>query len=252
MSRIVLVTNQFSVVVKGLEKRLTELNHDVKLVDKGFLAISEADYRADVLILYLPEAMAEDSKKLKELTMVSEKAAETNCGVILTGAGKDQEPFLKTIPVLKRYPWIRHPIDIDLLSQKIEKESKRAQNAVSQKRILIVDDDPVYSMMVNNWLKDKFIVSTVNDGMETFSFLTNNKVDLILLDYEMPVVDGPQILQMLRAHPETKELPVMFLTGIRDKESIQRVLKFKPEGYILKTATRDEIIKILEEYFQNI
>ena len=55
--------------------------------------------------------------------------------------------------------------------------------------------------------------------------------DLILLDYEMPVCDGRQTLEMIRADEELKDIPVIFLTGVNDREHIESVLSLKPAGY---------------------
>ena len=65
----------------------------------------------------------------------------------------------------------------------------------------------------------------------------------------MPVVDGPQVLGMLRSDPELADIPVVFLTGINSRESIERVLSLKPSGYILKNTTREELINALNGLF---
>ena len=67
-------------------------------------------------------------------------------------------------------------------------------------------------------------------------------MDLILLDYEMPVVDGPQVLQMLRQEEETAHIPVLFLTGNGSREAVSRVMELKPDGYILKSTTRGDLL----------
>ena len=58
--------------------------------------------------------------------------------------------------------------------------------------------------------------------------------------------DGPQVLQMLREVPETAAIPVIFLTGVGTKEAVQRVMALKPDGYVLKTTTRDDLLKYLK------
>ena len=73
----------------------------------------------------------------------------------------------------------------------------------------------------------------VTSGMQAISFLMKKSVDLVLLDYEMPVTTGPQVLRMLRSEPDTANLPIVFLTGISDEESVKQVIALKPEGYIL-------------------
>jgi CheY-like chemotaxis protein len=76
-----------------------------------------------------------------------------------------------------------------------------------------------------------------------------NKVDLILLDYEMPVTDGPQVLEMLRADPDTKDIPVIFLTGKGDKESVMSVVSLKPDGYFLKTMGKKDLLEKIKVFF---
>ncbi len=250
MNKLVLVTNQFSVVVKGLEKKLKSLFYEVKLVDNGFMGLYQDDYYSDAILLYLTESLIDNSHRITELNMICDNVRKYRCGLILIDADKSKDMFIRSVPMLRDYTWLQLPIDIPLLSEAILTESNREFMKVSKKEILIVDDDPMYGTMVSKWLMGEYVVSTVPDGMQAISFLTNNKVDLILLDYEMPVVDGPQILEMLRTHPETRDIPVMFLTSIREKDRIQRVVKLKPEGYILKSATKDEILKNLADYFK--
>jgi CheY-like chemotaxis protein len=118
-----------------------------------------------------------------------------------------------------------------------------------KKSILIVDDDPNYLGLVREWLKDKYKVSMANSGLQAIKWLGRNKADLILLDYEMPVTNGPQVLEMLRSDEETRSIPVMFLTGKGDKESVMEVLALKPEGYFLKNIEMNELIEKLEDFF---
>ena len=71
---------------------------------------------------------------------------------------------------------------------------------------------------------------------------------MILLDYEMPVVDGAQVLQMLRQEPSTQNIPVIFLTGVGGKEQVERVLRLRPTGYILKSTTKEKLLDYLHTH----
>ncbi len=93
-----------------------------------------------------------------------------------------------------------------------------------KKSILIVDDNVTYMSMIMDWLRDSYRVSMANSGVQAITWLAKNRVDLILLDYEMPVTTGPQVLEMIRSHDELADIPVIFLTGVDDKESITKVL----------------------------
>jgi aminoglycoside phosphotransferase len=79
------------------------------------------------------------------------------------------------------------------------------------------------------------------DPKALLDWLKENKADLILLDYDLPVMPGPQILEKLRSGADTKETPVMILTGQNDRESIMRILSLCPADYLLKNIGRDEL-----------
>ena len=114
----------------------------------------------------------------------------------------------------------------------------------------MVDDDATYLNLVRDWLKDSYRVSVVSSGLQAIKWLGNNKVDLILLDHEMPVTSGPQVLEMLRSDAETASIPVMFLTGKSDKQSVMQVVNLKPEGYMLKNIDKDELLQKLDTFFR--
>ncbi len=251
MSKVVLLSNQFSVVVKGIERQLINLKYDVKLLENGFRGISTKEYEADAILIYLQESLLDDIMKVKELASLCEKIESNSCGVVLIDSNKDHSRFLKVAPNLNRYTWLNFPFEQDTLSKDIQNAKDKALNRFPKKKILVIDDDTVYGKMVSDWLKNKYTVFAVTDGKAAMEYLSETPVDLVLLDYEMPEEDGPQVLEKLRSNPKTGYTPVMFLTGIGDRESIQRVLQFKPEGYILKSGTKDEILKMLEDFFKN-
>ena len=81
-------------------------------------------------------------------------------------------------------------------------------------------------------------------------YIADNKPDLILLDYEMSVTSGPQVLEMIRSETKTDTIPVIFLTGKGDRESVLKVLALKPDGYLLKSMEKAALLKSLEEFFE--
>ena len=79
--------------------------------------------------------------------------------------------------------------------------------------------------------------------------MKKRKVDLILLDYEMPIVSGKTIFEMIRSEADFASIPVIFLTGQNDKQTIMEVLELKPDGYLLKSMEPAEIIKAVDDFF---
>lgn len=121
----------------------------------------------------------------------------------------------------------------------------------NQKHILVFDDNIVYLHTVTNILKEKYKVSSVKSGTAAITFLVSHKPDLILLDYSMPGLTGPQLFKMIRAEESTKQIPIIFLTGVSSKEQVQTVMSLKPDGYILKDCSASELTSRIEAFFES-
>ena len=203
----------------------------------------------EAFILYLHDSIIGDMDLVKSVFLLCDTFKDLRRNMILIGSDNNREDFLGAIPPLADYVWVNRPIDMEELSGEINREVKRVSTSKEKKKLLIIDDDPFYAKMITKWLEDNYRIDSVTDGMQGISWLAKNDVDLILLDYEMPVVDGPKILEMLRMHPDTSSIPVIFLTGIGTKESIARVMNLKPQGYILKSTTSEELNRSIGEFF---
>lgn len=125
----------------------------------------------------------------------------------------------------------------------LDKLTKELLLDSTQKRILVVDDDPRMLKVIKRHLDDRYDVATAVNGKVALKYLQTKTADLILLDYEMPIQNGPEVLSELRANPKTENIPVVFLTGINDREKIRTALSMRPQGYLLKPIER---IKLLE------
>lgn len=62
--------------------------------------------------------------------------------------------------------------------------------------------------------------------------------------------DGRQVLEMIRSEPDFSTVPVIFLTGKNDKESVMKVTALKPDGYLLKTMEPDKIVQTIDDFFE--
>ena len=110
-----------------------------------------------------------------------------------------------------------------------------------RKHVLIVDDDSSVLKLIKGYLSEKYDVATAISGKVAMKFLETRKTDLVLLDYEMPVENGPAVLSKIRSDANLKNLPVVFLTGVTAKEKIQEVLAMKPQGYLLKPIDAERL-----------
>ncbi|MBR4832058.1 MAG: response regulator [Butyrivibrio sp.] len=169
--------------------------------------------------------------------------------IIAIGERNDIDFVEKNIPLSLIYKSFVRPVDNADFIKAVKEHFYKAEQGEFKKTILVVDDDPSYLNLVREWIRDKYKVSLVSSGLQAIKWLGKNKADLILLDHEMPVTSGPQVLEMLRSDPETRNIPVIFLTGKSDKDSVMSVVSLKPEGYLLKTIGKKELLDKLDEFF---
>ena len=116
------------------------------------------------------------------------------------------------------------------------------------KRILVVDDDVMNLRMAEFILsKENFEVVKVESGMECLNFLKEEKVDLILLDIEMPVMNGIKTFEIMRDNEELKDIPVIFLTAAADSDTVTEAVKLGAVDYVKKPFMPEELVKRVEK-----
>lgn len=121
-----------------------------------------------------------------------------------------------------------------------------------KRKILVVDDSKVILAAMKKLFESDYEVELCDSSMAAIKRMVTNKPDLILLDYEMPVCDGKQMLEMIRLDEEFAKIPVIFLTGRGDKDSVMKVLELNPAGYMLKTMNTSSIKKNVDYFFKKI
>lgn len=116
-----------------------------------------------------------------------------------------------------------------------------------RKMILVVDDDVRMLNVIKLYLQDLYDITVVPSGKLALKFLSKKSADLVLLDYMMPEEDGPTVLQQIRESSPLPNIPVVFLTGVADKDMVLRGLEFRPNGYLLKPVTRMMLLEKVTE-----
>lgn len=109
----------------------------------------------------------------------------------------------------------------------------------AKKHVLIVDDDRTVLKMLKSALGDTYEVTTMINGMMIDKLLETKKVDLMILDYEMPIETGADIFRRVKKNPKAAHIPICFLTGVSDRDKIMEVMSLKPHGYLLKPIDMD-------------
>ncbi|MBR1771096.1 MAG: response regulator [Lachnospiraceae bacterium] len=121
-------------------------------------------------------------------------------------------------------------------------------NGNTRKHVLVIDDDPMMLKIVKDHLHDNYDVATAPSGKIAYKFLEKKHTDIILLDYQMPDEDGPTVLKNLRKQFDMSKTPVLFLTGVADREKIREALALKPQGYLLKPIDKEKLLGNLDKF----
>ena len=200
-----------------------------------------------IFILYL---QGEDNLMIDVLGYIRDLVEDRGIRFFVIGTQEELDTIIgkKADYVAEKYT---RPVDLTELIKRIQKEGEAVDKLKEFKSILIVDDDATALRSMKSLLSTRYKILVANSGMNAITILAKNKVDLILLDFEMPIVNGPKVLEMIRSDPNTANIPVMFLTAKGDKRSIMEVLRFKPEKYLLKTMLPKDILDSIDEFFNS-
>src|SRR4030043_807247 len=107
---------------------------------------------------------------------------------------------------------------------------------MSKKNILIVEDDNFVAEVYSTKLLEMgHTVRIAQNGEAGLSMVESEKPDLILLDIIMPVMGGIEMLGELRKKEEWKQIPVILLTNVGEKESVQKVRNLGVQDYLIKS-----------------
>ncbi len=118
------------------------------------------------------------------------------------------------------------------------------------KRILVADDSAIIRKMVRVLAEQAGgLLYEAEDGAEAVRILQEKEVDLLVLDINMPNVNGLQVLQAVRADPTFKELPVVMLTTSSDRHDVAQAIAGRVQAYLLKD-NREELTTKLLQFFR--
>ena len=109
--------------------------------------------------------------------------------------------------------------------------------------VLVVDDDPAIRFLYSSALEAAGITTIeAGDGADALALLEHLAVSVVVLDHELPTVNGAELLRRLRETPETRTLPVIMVTGLGALDRLVCDLESAPDDYLTKPVNIDELI----------
>lgn len=118
----------------------------------------------------------------------------------------------------------------------------------SKKLIFLVDDNPANLRIGKNVLSGKYTVATAPSASKLFKLLEHNRPVMILLDVDMPDLDGYKTIELLKSKPEFKDIPIIFLTGMTDSKSEEKGRALGAVDYMTKPFDAAALIACIEKH----
>lgn len=196
----------------------------------------------DVILLDVEMPMMDGFKTLERLRNMSECI---NVPVIMVTGRNDKYTVLNSL--CKGVDgYLVKPVEKESLIAKIHEvlENKNAER--SKKTILAIDDDMAYLKLIRKYLQNDYNVIMINSAKLAMEYLFKHVPDLILLDYQMPLYNGGTVMNMLQKHQDTKEVPVIVLTGCSDTEVVKECILYNPDGYLIKPVSKEALLESIE------
>ena len=134
-----------------------------------------------------------------------------------------------------------------VLGENVDEDDAQDAKKSEQPHILVVDDNAMVLRNIKGILEQDYSVAVAPSGVHAFISIGKKVPDLILLDYEMPEMNGKQVLLKIREQEEYADIPVVFLTSMDTREIVIELLALQPAGYILKPVDSQMLLERIED-----
>ena len=243
--KIIIISSTDSFLTRSFSTKFGENGYKTVVVSPDERGVEALNESALCAILYLDTDVATN---VSILTLIKERIVECDLPVFLIGRIEDiAEASLYLNDKNVKDSFMR-PVDVGKVVESIVKYI-HFFGTENRKVILCVDDSGVELRAIKNMFDSKYNVMLADSAIMAIKSITLKRPDLILLDYSMPIVNGMQVYEMIKAESDFSNIPIMFLTAMDDKETATKLMKLRPEAYILKETPADKIVEMVDNFF---
>lgn len=242
--KIQIIMEDLSYLARSFENAFRDSGVQAEVVDVSDASIHITEEKMYAYIIFTGKQLLRNSVNLKVFVDMAIKA---HIPLFAIGNAEELDMIWKIVPKNMVITSFVRPIKVLDIAKNIVVQLDIFYSN-KRKTILCIDDSGVLLRKMKALLEDKYEVVLVNSAAMAIKFLTLRRPDLILLDYEMPIVNGAQVMQMIREDNDFKDIPIVFLTGKKDLHTVQNIVSLKPEGYILKDTKPKELHETIDRY----
>lgn len=200
-------------------------------------------FSIDVILLDLEMPFMDGFQTLECLRRLEECI---NVPVIMVTGVCDRETVLNSV-IMGIDGYLVKPINkVELQNKVIEVFEKKVEPALIRKNVLLIDDDMVYLKQINNLLGDKYNVIMINSPKLALDYLCKHVPDIIVLDYQMPLYNGANVMSIIKNNVVGKEVPIIILSGMDKQDVIRECSAFNPVAYLTKPISKKELEETIQ------
>jgi CheY-like chemotaxis protein len=237
-----------SYLMASFREQLEKLEYNIVTVPCDIDAINAVNAPVSGALVFADDKTVE---MISPLTFLKDWAMDNGVPIFALGPPANLEDLRKVIPArLIQLEFLR-PINI-LLSDMVKQIDEAIQKNAARMKILAVDSSGATFHAARARLESKYSVFLASTGAMAIKYLAQNRPDLVLLDYEMPAIDGGQIFELIRSESQLADVPVVFLTPKPNKNSAMSVRGLKPDGFLAKTLGPEAIMAEIDGLFERI
>lgn len=245
---ILLLANNASYLVTSMKEALVDDGMNIFSIDSKQDGIRNITETIHAILIYADASVIERNDLI---VYVNDFANEKGIKVFMIGTPDELAALSTGIHSSLIEQKYTRPVDSNEIVKNIyDYVTEVAQRKLTRKSILAVDDSVVYLKQINAWFSEKYQVALVNSGLNAIKYLGSHRPDLILLDYEMPICNGKQVLEMIRSDTECGDIPVIFLTSNSSRDNIIEIMPLNVAGYLLKTLPSENIKNYIDDFFE--
>jgi CheY-like chemotaxis protein len=235
-------------------KVLLQNEYDIFIAKSGKEALEfleKSEYIPDLILLDIIMPVMDG---WDVFTMIRETGRLKDIPIAFLTSENDESARKKAL-ALDAAKYITKPYDVLKLKniiKEIVNKIKTIDNVKGdQKLIFIIDDNRVNLLIGLNALSKKYMVTIALSAIKMFFILEKIKPDLILLDIDMPEMNGYEAIIALKSKPETKDIPVIFLSARTELEDVQKSLSLGAINYVTKPYEPQYLLELIDKHFSN-
>lgn len=198
-------------------------------------------FKVDIILLDVEMPIMDGYSTLEQLRKLEQCI---NVSVILV-TGRQDKSTIFNFGIMGVDGYLLKPVNKDLLINKVNEIWDAKTNTKDKSTVLMIDDDMSYLKQLNYILQDTYNVVMINSAKLALNYLSKHTPDVILLDYQMPLYNGANLMNMLQKYNKDT-IPVIILSGTLNRKALEECYPYNPFAYLAKPVSKEVLIDNIE------